>query len=63
MNAATKIFEYLKGSREELRKVVWPSRRELIQHTILVIAISLAVAFFLGLLIDFPLTLLVEQIY
>ena len=40
---------------------MWPSRKEVIQHTILVIAVSLGVAFFLGG-IDFILTLLIEAI-
>ncbi|OGY52310.1 MAG: preprotein translocase subunit SecE [Candidatus Buchananbacteria bacterium RIFCSPLOWO2_01_FULL_56_15] len=57
----TKTIDYLKASRQELKKVVWPSRKEVIQHTILVIAVSLGVAFFLGG-IDFILTLLIEAI-
>ena len=48
MNVITKTVDYLKASRQELKKVVWPSRKEVIQHTILVIAVSLGVAFFLG---------------
>lgn len=43
-----KITEYLKLSRDELRKVVWPSREMTIQHTLLVIGLSLAMAAFLG---------------
>ena len=61
MNIITKTIDYLKASRQELKKVVWPSRKEVIQHTILVIAVSLGVAFFLGG-IDFILTLLIEAI-
>ena len=61
MNVITKTVDYLKASRQELKKVVWPSRKEVIQHTILVIAVSLGVAFFLGGT-DFILTLLIEAI-
>jgi len=39
---------YLKLSREELRKVAWPSRPVTMQHTLLVIGISLAMAALLG---------------
>jgi preprotein translocase subunit SecE len=43
-----RITRYVKESREELRKVIWPTRREIVQHTLLVIGISLFVAVFLG---------------
>ena len=41
---------YFREAREELKKVVWPTKKELYRHTTIVIVISLAVAFFLGLL-------------
>lgn len=44
-----KIINYFKGSKEELAKVVWPSRQTTINHTVMVIAVSLVVAVFLGL--------------
>lgn len=50
-----KFVNYLKGSKEELSKVVWPSREVIINHTGVVIAISLAVAIFLGF-VDFLLS-------
>jgi len=50
-----KLVNYLKGSKEELSKVVWPSREVIINHTGVVIAISLAVAVFLGF-VDFLLS-------
>lgn len=43
-----KIFNFLREVRLELKKVTWPSKQEIIKHTILVIGISLAVALFLG---------------
>jgi preprotein translocase subunit SecE len=52
---AFSIRGYVRESRDELRKVVWPTRRETLNHTLLVIGISLAVAAFLGV-IDFGLT-------
>ncbi len=53
------IVQYIKDSRAELKKVVWPSRREVVQHTMLVIAISLGVAAFLGA-VDFLLNMVLE---
>jgi preprotein translocase subunit SecE len=50
-----KLIKYIKDSRVELKKVIWPTRKELINQTILVIAISLGVAIILGI-IDFLLT-------
>ena len=32
------LFGYLRGVRQEFRKVVWPTRQELISYTIVVIA-------------------------
>ncbi|MFH1712819.1 MAG: preprotein translocase subunit SecE [Candidatus Jacksonbacteria bacterium] len=55
------ITSYLISSKEELKKVTWPSRDETIQKTVLVIAISLAVAVYLGML-DYLLTRLLEKI-
>ncbi len=43
-------FAYFREAREEISKVVWPTRKELRRHTVIVIVISLAVALFLGLL-------------
>ncbi len=49
MNILNRLTNYLKSSQQELKKVVWPSKKEVIQHTMLVIGISLGVAAFLGL--------------
>ena len=53
------LVNYLKGAREELAKVVWPNRETTINHTLVVIGISLAVAIFLGA-VDFLLTKVIE---
>ena len=50
-----KIVEYFKSSIEELKKVKWPTRKEAVNHTILVVLICIFMAVFLGLL-DFALT-------
>lgn len=44
------IVNYFKGSIEELKKVVWPTKKEATTHTLLVIGISVAIAFLLGFL-------------
>jgi len=59
MNPAQKIINYVKESQIELKKVVWPTRTEALRHTVLVIALSLGVAFFLGAA-DFVLNFLIE---
>lgn len=43
-----KLIEYLKLSRLELKKVVWPDKKTTIDHTVMVVGISLAMAVFLG---------------
>jgi len=56
-----KIINYIKESKEELKKVVWPTRKETIKYTLLVIGISIVTAIFLGA-IDFGLNIVVEKI-
>ncbi len=41
---------YIKESYEELKKVVWPGKKEVKNHTMVVIFLSLALAAFLGIL-------------
>jgi len=52
---------YFKEVRAELRHVSWPSRRQTIVYTAVVIGISLAVAVYLGLL-DFIFSGIIKQI-
>ena len=54
-----KFASYIKDSRAELRKVVWPTKKQTKNHTLMVIGISLAVAVFLGA-IDFLLNKILE---
>jgi preprotein translocase subunit SecE len=56
-----KIVNYFKGAKEELSKVVWPSRQTTINHTLMVIGVSVAVAIFLGV-IDLGLSKVVENL-
>ncbi len=43
-----KLINYIKASIAEIRKVTWPTKKETTNYTILVIAVSLATAVFLG---------------
>ena len=45
-----KLMSFLQESKEELRRVNWPSREETVRLTLVVILISLLVALFLGAL-------------
>lgn len=53
----TKVIDFFKEVKEELVKVVWPSREQTIRYTVLVILVAVAVGLFLGGL-DYLLTLL-----
>jgi len=54
-----KLTSYISESRQELKKVNWPSRQETIRLTIIVIGISIGLAIFLGA-IDFILRYILE---
>ena len=56
MNIFDRGTNYIKLSIVELKKVVWPTKKEIIRHTLLVIGISLGVAIFLGA-VDYALSL------
>lgn len=43
-----KLIDYFKLSFVELKKVVWPDRKTTIDHTVMVVAISLGLAGLLG---------------
>jgi preprotein translocase subunit SecE len=43
-----KLVDYLKSSRAELKKVVWPTKEQTKSHTLMVIGVSVGVALFLG---------------
>ncbi|MEK7086958.1 MAG: preprotein translocase subunit SecE [Patescibacteria group bacterium] len=55
-----KIRLFLQESRQEFRRVNWPSRKETTRYTVFVIGLSLAVAAFLGLL-DFIFIQILER--
>lgn len=46
MNA---IIQYLKETKAEMKNVTWPTSHQAISATVLVIIISVAIAYYLGL--------------
>ena len=48
MNIIKKAIQFLSDAKVELSKVTWPSKRQTINDSVIVIAVSLATAAFLG---------------
>lgn len=44
------IVRYFQETRDELRKVTWPTREEIVRLTLIVLGTTLAFAIFLGIL-------------
>ncbi|MEK7481811.1 MAG: preprotein translocase subunit SecE [Patescibacteria group bacterium] len=45
-----RLISYISESKQELKRVNWPTRKETMHLTLIVIGVSLAVAVFLGVL-------------
>ncbi|MBI2475488.1 preprotein translocase subunit SecE [Candidatus Uhrbacteria bacterium] len=43
-----RLFQYFKESKEELKKVTWPSRQEINKYSLIIILLSLIIAGFFG---------------
>jgi preprotein translocase subunit SecE len=56
----SKIINYLKETRGELKHVAWPTRKQSMVFTILVIVISVLSAFYLGFF-DYLFSLILEK--
>lgn len=54
-----KVFTFLSEAKVELSRVNWPTQKQIIRYTLLVIAVSLLMALFLGGL-DYFFSYLVE---
>lgn len=48
MQMLTKLINYLKETRLEMKKVNWPTRKEAVRFTVMVIIVSLAISAVLG---------------
>lgn len=53
--------QFLRESKMELKKVKWPTRKELLASTVMVLFLVLVVAFFLGA-VDFGLIKIIKHI-
>ena len=61
MGVVTRIREFTNEVLAEFRKVTWPTRAELVNSTVVVIAVTVVLAFFLGG-VDVVLARVVERI-
>ena len=57
----SKINNYFKETKAELKHVVWPGKRLTVLYTIMVLVISIVVAYFLGVF-DFIFSKGLEQV-
>lgn len=61
VNILSKVTTYFKEAKLELTKVSWPTRKQALKYTLIVIGASLATAIFLGG-IDYLLTYILERL-
>ena len=61
MGALRKLQEFVREVLAEFRKVTWPSRTDLVNSTMVVIVVTVVLAFFLGG-VDIVLARVVERI-
>ena len=61
MQLLNKIVNYFRESKIELKKVVWPTKKETVKHTLLVIGISVGVGVLFAVL-DYAFTIGLEQL-
>lgn len=55
------FWNYLRESQEELKKVTWPSKEDVVKYSVLVIGISLVIGIFMAIL-DFGFTIGLEKL-
>ena len=48
-NQMSKITEYFKETKTELKHVIWPTRRQTFYYTLIVIILSVVIAYYLGI--------------
>jgi preprotein translocase subunit SecE len=61
MGVIGRVKEFVQEVLDEFRKVTWPTRQELVNATVVVIVVTVVVAFFLGG-VDIVLARIVEWI-
>ncbi len=61
MSAITRTKDYFEGAYHEMRKVTWPTKKQTINYSLFVIAMSIGMMIFFGAL-DFFLSIGVEKL-
>ena len=61
MGVIGRVREFVQEALAEFRKVTWPNRQELVNSTVVVIVVTVVLAFFLGA-VDIALARVVEWI-
>jgi len=61
MQKKTGIINFLHETKTELKKVSWPTKKETLRHTALIIVISVALAAFIGL-VDYIFTIGLDKL-
>ena len=56
----SKIVEYIKETKGELKHVIWPTRSQTFYYTLIVIVLSVVIAYFLGVF-DYIFSRLLEK--
>ena len=57
----SKITDYLKDTRAELKHVIWPTKAQALYYTALVIIVSVVVAYYLGIF-DYLFSRILEKV-
>ena len=50
MAVTNAVSDYFRGALSEMKKVIWPSKKQTTNYTIIVIILSIGVAVFFGVL-------------
>ncbi|HTM69208.1 MAG TPA: preprotein translocase subunit SecE [Candidatus Binatia bacterium] len=58
---SNRLVAYVKESKDELRKVAWPSRKVVVRDTVIVVCVSVSMAVFFGV-IDYGLSMGLEKL-
>lgn len=56
------IFDYIKDTKGEMKHVSWPSKKQIVSYTILVILVSIVISAYLGLF-DYIFTGIVNRFF
>lgn len=49
-NISNKLKNYFVGSFNEMKKVIWPNKKQIKTYTVIIVIMSLGVALFFGIL-------------